>query len=56
MKKEEIFKGQQKVWNNLKEIRFKEKCIEIVKQYLNHSSHNPYDTCLEEIIKEIKNI
>ncbi len=34
----------------------RERCIEIVKQYLKHSSHNTNDTCLENIIQEIESI
>ena len=34
----------------------RQRCIGIIEAYLKHSSHNPYDTCLENIIKEIKNV
>lgn len=32
----------------------RERIFGIIEPYLKHSSHNPYDKCLDEIIKEIK--
>ncbi len=34
----------------------RERCLAIIEQYLKHSTHNPEDTCLENIIQEIKNV
>lgn len=34
----------------------RERCLTIIEQYLKHSTHNPEDTCLENIIQEIKNV
>ena len=34
----------------------RERILGIIEPYKNHSSHNPNDTCLEEIIKEIENV
>ena len=34
----------------------RERVIGIIEQYNGHSSHNPYDKCLDEVLKEIQKV